>query len=120
MGHKVRFEKQTDNNKDKYVSRGVYKLICPHCGKVCIETSVSLTQELKAHHLSFINNHTTAKFAQHLLEYCQSFGKMENVYVRHFNKRCTHVVHDLRCFYSSCVLLLLPYQLSNITLLLPS
>ena len=73
LGHNLRFEKQTDSNKDKYVSRGVYKLICPHCDKVCIdETSISLTQEFKARHLSFINNHTTSKFARHLLEYANT------------------------------------------------
>jgi hypothetical protein len=52
----------------------------------------SFTNGFKEHHLSFRNNNFNSKFAQRLLGYGHSFGKVENIIqLLHFNKKGIHL-----------------------------
>lgn len=86
-------KKQINHENDEYLTRGIHRLSCPDCGKAYAgQTGSSFTKRFNVHHLSCKNNNTTAKFAQHLLEYSHAFGNMEiTMQTLYFNKKGTHM-----------------------------
>jgi len=91
--HCLKLKKQINHENDKYLTRGIHKLSCHDCGKAYAgQTGSSFTKRFYVHHLSCRNNNTTAKFAQHLLEYSHYFGNMEiTKQALYFNKNSTYI-----------------------------
>jgi hypothetical protein len=91
-------EKQT--HFDKYSASGVYKLICPDCGRAYVgQTGRSFSVKYKEHHLSYRTNNTNSSYAQHLLENSHTFASIDKaLHILEFQKKSTHM-NTLERFY---------------------
>jgi hypothetical protein len=95
----LRTEKQSIHKREKYIARGVYQLTCPDCNKKYVgQSGRNFGQIFKEHLSHFKNNSNSSKFAQQLLEYGNTFGKMDDLLILYF-KRKGHYMDTIQKFH---------------------
>jgi hypothetical protein len=75
--------------------------MCGECGKKYIgQVGKNFKTCYKVHLHSFRSNDTNSKFAQHLLENGQAFGKMDDIMeIKHFARKRAHTDTTQKFFY---------------------
>jgi rRNA maturation protein Nop10 len=80
-------------DSDKFSSSGVYRLMCPECGKAYVgQTGRRFSLRYNEHRRAFYKNSPSSSFAQHLLDETHPFGPINDIMqVLHHQRKCPHL-----------------------------